>query len=362
MKCYAVNDWDELEAVVLGSFMDPAIVKDVFDHSYFKPFIKYADRLAKETQEDLDNIQLQLENMGIKVLRPDTAAVSEQQLNSSQNLKFNLTKEIETGGIPQDLFMDQVPIPLAPRNEMMVYGDVIYAINNYPTFIDLNQFDNKVVNAEDHGWENLHWPAVTRVNDLLVFGNEFDFEIIEEVMKHAPAGSKYITTDIDGHVDASLACVREGLLLSTHRNPKKLYETTFPGWTCIDSGDNGFRHMCQQLTGHRHPVKDIIESIKTHGNGNWYIEGMENDPNIAEVGEIINTSLSNWFGYSEETYFEINCLTLNPNLSMVIGESGDMQKELAKHGHEVINVQWRNRWFFDQGLHCLTQDILRKKS
>jgi hypothetical protein len=361
MKCSTFNDWDELEAVLLGSFMDPNIVHEVFDHSYFQPFVKYADRLAKETEEDLNNIQLKLENMGIKVVRPDKELTSKWQLEEAHRLKLNL--KADSNDIPQDMFMKGIPIPIGARNDIMVYGDVIYHNGGEypPCMVPMDQFENKKVDAQALGWGALDWPAVTRVDDLLIFGNEFNHDMIKNVMSHTPHNTKYIQTNINGHVDASLACLRPGLMLTSERNPHEVYEQTFPGWTYVYAGENGFHHMCRQLTGNDNPMSDIIDSIKNYGDGSWYINGMENDPDISQVSDIINSTLGSWFGYSEETYFEINCLTINPNLSMVIGESNDMQEKLKKHGHEVINVEWRNRWFFDQGLHCITQDLIRKK-
>ena len=357
MKCYAKNDWSPLKSVVLGSFMDPAIVRDVFDHTYFKEFLPIAQRLAVETEHDLNVIQQKLEDLGVHVIRPDREETSKRQLEESESIKLNLNPA--DGDIPSNIFMGTIPIPLSPRNEMMVYKDIIFCNDSNPVFINMNQFENKIVNADEMGWGYLHWPAITRVDDRLVFGNEFRLEMIEKIMEYVPE-STYTATDIDGHVDASLACVKPGVLLTTQRNPEELYKDTFPGWHTINSGDSGFRHMCKQLTGDTHPYENILDAINKYTNNNWYIKGLEEHKNAKEISNVINTTLSNWFGISEETYFEVNCLTINPELSMVIGDSESIRKELSAVDHEIISVEWRNRWFFDQGLHCITQDLIRE--
>lgn len=358
MKAHALNDWDELEVVILGSFMDPAIVKDLFDYTYVKPFLPYIQRIADETYEDLNNIQLLLESKGIKVLRPDAAYTEQRQREQVEFLKFELNKDRVS--MPSNIFINKMQIPLAPRNEIMVYGDVVFCNGEMPVNIDTAQFDNKIVNSAEQGWGYVHWPAITRVNDRLVFGRQVEKHTLEQIVRECTNNPDYIHTSIQGHVDASMACVKEGLLLTTQRNPISVYEETFPDWKYIDCGDNGFRHMVKQMTGYIEPTEQIIDSIKEHTNNNWWIKDLEQDENAKNIAEVINTCFSDWFGYSEETYFEVNCLTINPDCSIVIGESNKIEDELKKHGHECINVQWRNRWFFDQGLHCITQDIKRK--
>ena len=330
MKCYAVNDWDTLKSVALGSFMDPKIVKDVFNHSFYKDFLPTAQRLADETWHDLNVIQQKLEDLGVEVIRPNQELVSQFQLEQAETLKLSLDNN---ASIAADVFMGTIPIPLAPRNDMMVYKDIIFTNGDKPCFIDLAQFENKIVDAQQMDWGYVHWPAVTRVNDRLVFGNEFSSKLIDSVMSYF-SDSTFTSTDIRGHVDASLACIKEGVLLTTERNPDELYKETFPGWKTINAGNNGYRHMCEQLTGYDMPHEEIINSIKTNSDNNWYIEGFEKQENAKKIADVINKTLSNWFGYSEETYFEVNCLTINPELSMVIGDSDSMRDKLKEVDHE----------------------------
>ena len=54
-------------------------------------------------------------------------------------------------------------------------------------------------------------------------------------------------------------------------------------------------------------------------------------------------------------------LTINPDLSLTVGTDSDLKKKIEQEGHELITVPLRHRWFFDQGLHCITCDILREK-
>ena len=64
-KVNAYNGWDPLKQVILGSAYTPDFFEDVKD-------TKLRDLLQKllyETQEDLDNIQKTLENLGVEVVR-----------------------------------------------------------------------------------------------------------------------------------------------------------------------------------------------------------------------------------------------------------------------------------------------------
>ena len=60
-----------------------------------------------------------------------------------------------------------------------------------------------------------------------------------------------------------------------------------------------------------------------------------------------------------------NCLnSIDERCKIILVEnSNDLQfkKKIEQEGHELITVPLRHRWFFDQGLHCITCDILREK-
>lgn len=358
IKCNSKNDWSTLYDVALGAFMKPNEVKRIFDASYLSEFTEVIQKIADETHDDLMRIQEELEKHGVTVHRPDMDTITEMQAEASEEIKLTLNKD-ETG-YAADVFFNDMVIPISPRNDIMVYQDVVYSNGDFPAGFRLSQFDNKCVNSRDHGYDILDWPCITRVNDRLIIGNGFDRKAIELLQENHP-DSKIVVTDMRGHVDATLACIKNGVLLTTERHPVEVYEETFPGWIKYQVGKNGYHHMIhQQNNGVVHGDHDLIDRIKQVSDNKWWIKDFEKLPNSGKVGDLINTFFSNWFGYSEETYFEINCLTIDPNTTMAIGDDKTLNTILNKvHNHQVINMQFRHRWFFDQGLHCLTTDLKR---
>ena len=94
-------------------------------------------------------------------------------------------------------------------------------------------------------------------------------------------------------------------------------------------------------------------------NNRWDIFGYNGD-NPKEVASLIDDNFSNWTGRAYETHFDVNILTINPNLSITVGTDKELVKQIEQEGHELIVVPLRHRWFFDQGLHCMTCDLVRK--
>lgn len=358
ITCFSQNDWDELQVVMLGAFMEPSKVRKIFDATYLEEFVQLIQRVADETAEDLDKIQKKLEDQGVKVLRPDMNMITERQIEQSESIKLNLNTD--DVGIASDIFFQDLNIPISPRNDLMVYKDVVFS--NFDMERTYNvKLNNTIVNTnQKFGYDYLDWPSITRVNNRLVIGEDFDRSAIDKIKQYLN-NAELVITDIRGHVDATLACIRDGLLLTTDRHPDEIYNKTFPNWKKQPFGNSGFQHLAQQLTGWRKAERQILHDLQEVTKSKWWIEDFDQLENKKQVADIINNCFKNWFGYCEETYFEINCLTINPDLSMVIGECSQSAQVLKeKYNHDTILVPFRHRWFFDQGLHCLTADLVRK--
>ena len=100
------NKWDPLRTVMLGDCYSPEFFKDIKN-----PRIKSAlQRIARETQEDLENYERVLRDFGCKVLRP--------KLDHADSI-MNYTDHNGTlTSIPRS--------PLQPRDCQLVIGDTLY--------------------------------------------------------------------------------------------------------------------------------------------------------------------------------------------------------------------------------------------
>jgi arginine deiminase len=60
-----------------------------------------------------------------------------------------------------------------------------------------------------------------------------------------------------------------------------------------------------------------------------------------------------------ETYFELNCLSIDDRNVIMLAENTILAEELSTQGITVHWAPFRARSFWDGGMHCLTVDIRR---
>ena len=100
------NKWDTLRTVMLGECYSPEFFKDIKN-----PRIKSAlQRIASETQEDLENYERVLKDFGCNIIRPD--------IDKNDSI-MNYTDHNGTlTSIPRS--------PLQPRDCQLVIGDKLF--------------------------------------------------------------------------------------------------------------------------------------------------------------------------------------------------------------------------------------------
>jgi glycine amidinotransferase/scyllo-inosamine-4-phosphate amidinotransferase 1 len=69
--------------------------------------------------------------------------------------------------------------------------------------------------------------------------------------------------------------------------------------------------------------------------------------------------LSHWIGYVDETVFDLNVVSIDENTVITNGHDIRIEKELKKYGVEMIPFDFRHKYFWDSGLHCVTLDLSR---
>jgi hypothetical protein len=66
-----------------------------------------------------------------------------------------------------------------------------------------------------------------------------------------------------------------------------------------------------------------------------------------------------WVGQVSETVFDVNILILDTK-NIVVSVHNDMvEAACARHGVNVHVVPFRHKYFWDCGIHCVTNDISR---
>lgn len=348
---YAKNGWDPLKTVILGGFIPPDLLQKCLDYSKYEPIKPWLMKIAHETEEDLNNIQHILEQHGVEVLRP----FNDEYIWMLEKSLW----EIQAKNLP----FSNLPIPISPRNDLFVYKDIVIA--DQPTltkrWLDA-EITNDIVFLKDAGIGHVHLPCIFRLNDTLLIGDEITDEEFERLKAVFPKDQQYIKTSIPGHVDARMATLREGLLVHSENDvPEEDLYSTFEGWTKLYCSSYGFNVLANREP-HKYSkqmLPDFGRTIRSLTHGRWDIDGYNGD-NAQEVVDFIDQEFTRWTGKAYETHFDVNMLTINPELSMTVGTDQDLVNRIQQQGHELITVPFRHRWFFDQGLHCITCDLVRQ--
>lgn len=150
--------------------------------------------------------------------------------------------------------------------------------------------------------------------------------------------------DNGGHVDSCFALLKPGALLATRYFDS--YDEYFPGWQRITLSEPEFHRF----------EKRKPRDPRFLCNGNWWLPGK-----VLPYGfnEYVIKYAQDWIGYPQETFFEVNCLVIDPQNVMVLGSNQEAFRRLKALGFTVHEIPFRCRTFWDGGLHCLTLDIRR---
>jgi hypothetical protein len=146
-----------------------------------------------------------------------------------------------------------------------------------------------------------------------------------------------------GHGDGTYCPVCPGLIISLNDVPT--YADTFPGWEVI------------YLPGQSwNMVRDFLK-LKEKNRGRWWIPGFEQDQAVVDT---VETWLSHWTGYVEETVFDVNMLIVDPKNVILFNYNKQVFDALDRYGITPHVVPFRHRYFWDGGIHCITSDLHRE--
>ena len=376
------NKWDPLRTVMLGECYSPEFFNDIKNIK-----VKSAlQRIANETQEDLEGYEKVLKDFGCDVIRPD------MDKNDSIMNYTDHNGKLET--IPRS--------PLQPRDDQLVIGnDLFYtgcfdhlgirrsldaynknfknlfsplserSYRNYkgdsaPDWPDYKDYVERFINKQPlsnepsvhHEIYNLQTinpnfpvsaPSITVVGqDIYVDVNtEMDSVLVNYYFKEfAEMFPSFRINFLNhgGHSDGCFHTIKPGAILSLEEI--QTYEDTFPDWDICYLPDQSWSK-----------VRPFLE-LKEQNKGKWWVPG-EEDNN--EFTHFVETWLQDWVGYVEETVFDVNVLVLDEKHVCVSQEDNEtVNAFLKKHNMEPIYVPWRHRYFWDGGLHCITLDLVRE--
>ena len=343
---YSVNQpWDPLKVCIVGKSYSPK----------FYSFIKndrvrvVMERIARETEEDFQKLISLLESFNVKILRPTVPNHYVECLD----LK---TRKI-------------VSPPMTPRDySMMLNTDFYWRIldalkpDSRTEQIKTNFFKDIIQHIKDQGNNvisnlsdvdicgGINAATTLRVGKDLYVGT-LPYSSAEQNVIYANAAREFFNSknyrtrivDTQGHSDGVMCAVKPGLIVSLKEITN--YEETFPGWEVV------------YLPGQSwHKVEPFLK-LKTKNRGKWWVPGEELNE---EFTEFVESWLSHWVGYVEETVFDVNMLVINEKNVVCNNYNKAVFDAFERHGITPHIINFRHRYFWDGGLHCITSDLDRE--
>lgn len=338
----AHNGWDQLEEVWLG---------DVYPSSWYDhldPEIKDTFyEITEKTQEDLRIIEQKLLEFGVVVQRPKYLSIDDyirpifNDSNEYQLIKPSITPRDNFAVIGDTFFMPKWKSISMPwqyvLDEYQQQGGKINTKADSDSFFISGA---NIVRAGQDLYIDTQYTQENRGVTQELERKEFEenyAEIFKDYRVHFLSNG--------GHIDGCLAVLKPGLILCNEYFSE--YDKTFPNWHLLKRFAPEFLNSNTKFRPHGSPDQ----------NQKWWLPGVDLPKSFNK--HVIQHALD-WVGDFTETYFEINCLSINCNNVMVLGEDDFLFRELERHGITAHSVPFRCRTFWDGGLHCLTLDIRRQ--
>jgi hypothetical protein len=373
--------WDPLKTCIVGKSYPPEFYSWIKNSKARSVF----ERIAEETEEDYQSLIGLLKKFNVEVLRPDIPSDSELLFD----VKLN----------------SYIPPPMTPRDYTGMYGgDFFHSIkwtsveefynnikspnwdNNVTTFGDLKQLPKKIQDEiNDVFWDNYyHFSEMVsddemyispmpyknilkHINDNSHSVNRVDSGVLagastmrigKDIYCNSDTSSQIVKSidnsntfdkyrmhhlDINVHTDGVFCPVVPGLIISLHDIPT--YKDTFPDWEVVYLPDQSWDKV--------RPFLDL----KKKNKGKWWIPGEEYNNDVIEV---VDTWLSKWVGYVEESVFDVNMLVIDEKNVVVTSYNKQVFDALERYGVTPHICNFRHRYFWDGGLHCNTSDLDRE--
>ena len=321
IKGYAT--FDPLKHCWLGSGFKAEWFKDlpIYKNDKIMDPIK---RIADETEEDYQALEKILKDVGVQTHR------SFLDIDKLKSLKNILRPPVQ----PRDHFAVIGETLYAPRGNSIGYTDVLRKVdkNNLSIYPD---GDIVVSTAEIcRVGKDIWWDKPVRHNKETVDKYKARFEA---------EGFRVHMSERGYHSDGCFCVVKPGCIVSLHDIQD--YQNEFPGWDVLYLPDQSWTKV------------DPFLKMKDKVGGQWWLKGEEHNDQLIEF---VNTWLNDWVGYVEETVFDVNMLSVDQNTIICNNYNKEVFEHFKKHKVEPIMYNFRHRYFWDGGIHCITQDLYRE--
>ena len=369
---YSVHQhWDPLQVCAVGQSYPPEFYSYIDNVKVRTQF----EQIAEETEQDYQALIKLLQSFDIKTIR---TKVSEDRSNHFINGKY-------------------LPPPMTPRDWCTMIGDKFYTppiIQSQSTWNDIrgddwpeqypgwdniepwikqeleqvHQCTQQFMENSMHGLDDIIQDVYAQGNTVITTHGEINSAMITRIgqdLYHGTLEAQYQDTvahnqiinernqmfpeyrnhlvDSAGHSDGSFCPVKPGLIVSLRDIQQ--YATTFPDWEVV--------YLPNQSWG---KVLPFIEH-KQKVNGKWWVPGAELNDDFTEY---VESWMSHWVGYVEESVFDVNMLVIDEQNVICNNENDAVFRAFERHGITPHVCNFRHRYFWDGGIHCITQDLHRE--
>jgi hypothetical protein len=194
--------------------------------------------------------------------------------------------------------------------------------------------------------QNINTAMTTRVGKDLYFGTDAYDQPQSTLKQQAEklfSDYRCHIVNTGGHSDGTFCPVVPGLIVSLYDVPS--YAESFPDWEVV--------YLPGQSWDSVRPFLDLKEKNR----GKWWVPGEElND----DFTNFVEGWLSHWVGYVEETVFDVNMLVIDEKNVICNNYNEQVFAAFDRHGITPHVVNFRHRYFWDGGLHCITSDLHRE--
>jgi len=338
MKVNSHNTFDKLQEVILGS-VDLSVTDSV--ENLNKRYI--LEQIISHTAEELNIVQKQLEDFGVKVLRPQTSTIDFSKKCATPFFDVDGHRLPLT---PRDIFFTYEDMIIntfcADQNrffESLPYKDILQRYMNYGSHVismPMPSLDESIYedeqNIPDFGYYNNSFPMVSAANfqkygkDILYSGYMTINESALQWFKRQ-LGDKYrfhqMPQNIRGHIDACINIVKPGVVVSNF--PKSKLPDFFQSWTVITD-------------------QDIFRNREHDALPEMISENIQDDD-------------------FEDTHLGLNIFSIDQEHAMVYDTTKpSLLKQLEKNGITPVPVKFTHTHFLNQGFTCITLDTVRDSS
>lgn len=392
--------WDPLKVCIVGRSYGPEFYKFI-ENSRVR---KVLERIAIETEEDYQKLIALLEKFGVEVLRPEVTDDYRDFMNLDGKIfpppmtprdysimlgsdfyfraeyhndtylvnywgkirgdswpekppysidEFNLLPEsikhelnnLHNGTILKEIkYLENSEKLIPVKNQEWVLGDPHRLMWN-SVLNRINQ-TNKIYQTVPETFKKFNSACNVRVGRDIYVGTEHYHQDISEMIssfKSFYPQYRWHMVDTGGHSDGTFCPVKPGLIISLRDIPT--YAETFPDWEVVYLPEQSWFQ-----------VRDFL-TIKQKNKGKWWVPGEElND----DFTEFVESWLDHWVGFVEETVFDVNMLVIDQHNVVCNNYNKLVFDALERHGVTPHVINFRHRYFWDGGLHCITSDLHRE--